>query len=147
MPAAAATPAPAGVATAPDGAMADVQAISSVWPAVVDHLQADGESLLAASAREGRPVELAGDTLRIGFPSTATFSMRKVTAPACREQLAAAVRAVTGARVRIDAVVHAGPDADEAEPTLSEDEFIARVVAEFDAEELPPEPQPESKET
>ena len=67
--------------------------------------------------------------------------MRKVTSPACREQLAAAVREVTGMRVRIDAVVRDDARPDRAAATLSEDEFIDRVKAEFDAVELEPEPK------
>jgi hypothetical protein len=71
--------------------------------------------------------------------------MRKVTSPRCREQLAAAVQEVTGARVRIDAIMRddAAPAREEA--TLTEDEFIDRLKAEFDAQELPPEPEPKER--
>ncbi len=120
-------------------------AIADVWPAVLERLQADGDALLAASAGEGWPVAYDGGALKLGFPSTATFTMRKVASKKCQDRLAAAVREVTGARVRIETIVSEAPRPGREPETLSEDEFVARVVAAFDAEELPPEPEP--KET
>src|SRR4051794_10516763 len=138
-PPAGAPPAPPPGAGAPP---AGLPAFEDVWPAVIERLQADGDTLLAASAGDGWPVALDGDALALGFPPTAAFSMRKVASAKCRDRLSTAVREVTGVRVRIDTVVHDAPSPSRVPVTLSEDEFVARVVAEFDAEELPPEPDP-----
>jgi DNA polymerase-3 subunit gamma/tau len=75
------------------------------------------------------------------------FFKRKVEDPGNREHVVSAIRDVTGTTLRLrcelcdDAEIQAeAPD----DPLLSEEELIARFMAEFDAQELPPEPSKES---
>jgi DNA polymerase-3 subunit gamma/tau len=128
-----------------------LEAFSQVWPAV---LEAIGEEspMLAGALREARPVVLADQGLTLGWPESAAFSKRQAEDPLKNEQIARAIRAVTGASLKLahelradhDEILSAGTAT--SEPALSETELVARFMAEFDAEELPPEPSPSNEE-
>jgi DNA polymerase-3 subunit gamma/tau len=99
---------------------------------------------------------LADQGLTLAWPESAAFSKRQAEEPAKKELIAQAIRAVTGASLKLahelradhDDVVSAAGLASPAEPQLSESELVARFMAEFDAEELPPEEPPSpSQET
>ncbi len=72
---------------------------------------------------------------------SAAFYKRKAEDPACREQIATAIRAVTGSSLRLAYALadDAAHQQAAAEPTMSEDELIDAFMREFDAEELPAE--------
>jgi DNA polymerase-3 subunit gamma/tau len=124
-----------------------------VWPAVLERL--DQESpMLAHALREARPAELGGSNLTIAWPEASALTKRQAEDPAKQEMLAQAIRAVTGASLRLAHEVRAdhdgpgAPTAAAAEPALSDDQLVERFMAEFDAEELPPEqPEPPSQES
>ena len=62
--------------------------------------------------------------------------------------LPAALRTRLAHEVRAESEVPGAPAAAAAEPELSDDELVERFMAEFDAEELPPEqPEPPSQES
>jgi DNA polymerase III subunit gamma/tau len=116
--------------------------VAEVWPAVVQSLSAE-KPMLGAMVAEARPTSLAGAELTVAWPHSAAFFKRKAEDPGCRAKIAEAVRAVTGAQVALafelrddSELAAAGP----VGPQLSEEEILAKIVAEFDAEELPPEP-------
>jgi DNA polymerase-3 subunit gamma/tau len=130
-----------------------LEAFNRVWPAVLDRLATDSP-MLAAVLREARPAELAGNGLTLAWPETSSFSKRQADDPAKRELLAHAIRAVTGASLRLAHEIRAEHEvpgtgaAPAAEPQLSDEELVERFMAEFDAEELPPEqPEPPSQES
>ena len=87
---------------------------------------------------------LADAGLTLAWPESSAFSKRKAEDPANRDVIAAAIRAVTGTSLRLayelrsDAEVVA---AAATAPSLSEDDLVQRFKDEFDAEELPPEPE------
>jgi DNA polymerase-3 subunit gamma/tau len=88
--------------------------------------------------RSARPIGLDGATVTLGFPDI--FLKRKAEDPPNREALAAALRTITGVPLRPAFEMYAPQEAPAAASTmLPEDELLARFVAEFDAEELPPE--------
>jgi DNA polymerase III subunit gamma/tau len=104
--------------------------------------------------REARPAELADQGLTLAWPEASSFSKRQADDPAKRELLAKAIRAVTGASLRLAHEIRADHEvpgaavAAAAEPQLSDEELVERFMAEFDAEELPPEqPEPPSQES
>jgi DNA polymerase III subunit gamma/tau len=126
-----------------------LEAFRGVWPAVLDALA--GESpMLAAVLRDARPAVLADQGLTLAWPESAAFSKRQAEEPAKKELIAQAIRAVTGASLKLahelradhDDIVSVASSAGPAEPQLSESELVARFMAEFDAEELPPEEPP-----
>jgi DNA polymerase-3 subunit gamma/tau len=131
----------------PDGdvATADVRVavdlnlagVAELWPAVLADVQ-ERSPMLHALVENARPSALDGGELTLSWAESAAFSKRKAEEPACRDQIAAAIRAVTGSSLRL-AYELADDTAAAAAPTLSEDELIERVMREFDAEELPPE--------
>jgi DNA polymerase-3 subunit gamma/tau len=130
-----------------------LESFHQVWPAVLERL--DQESpMLAHALREARPAELGDHGLTIAWPEASALTKRQAEDPAKQEMLAQAIRAVTGAslrlahEVRADHEVPGASAAAAAEPALSDDQLVARFMAEFDAEELPPEqPEPPSQES
>jgi DNA polymerase III subunit gamma/tau len=124
------------------GAELSLEAFGALWPAVIDQLKAEWP-MLAGLLEDAQPTALADAGLTLAWPESSAFSKRKAEDPANRELIAGAVRAVTGASLRLayelrsDAeVVAAG-----AAPSLSEDDLVQRFKDEFDAEELPPDPE------
>jgi len=142
-PAAQAEASPAQAAAAVVEEPADLERVVSLWPAVVDQVRESGSELLSTVFAAARPVavetEGSGPALKVGFPPSAAFNKRKAEAQEARERLADAVQTIVGERLR---PVYVLLDADEAadviggEAELSEDELIARLKAEFDAEEF-----------
>ena len=108
--------------------------IRDLWPAVVDDVR--GRSGLAAAALEhGRPVEVRGGEVVIAFVPGEEFFVSQVKTADCRELVAEALRAVTGAALypAYELREREGSDAPAA-PT--EDEWIDRFKTAFDAEEI-----------
>ncbi len=96
--------------------------------------------MLHALMENARPSVLDGGELTLSWAESAAFSKRKAEEPACREQIAEAIRAVTGSTLRLAYALseEEAPSA-SAGVALSEDELIERFMREFDAEELPAE--------
>jgi DNA polymerase-3 subunit gamma/tau len=117
----------------------DLEALRSLWPAVLDTVR-DQNSMLAALLDGANPVQLARDELTIAFSESRAFLKRKAEDAPNREALAGAIQTVSGHVVRL--AYELRPDDGEAPPAsprLSDDELVAEFLAEFDAEELPEE--------
>jgi len=118
----------------------DLERVAGLWPAVLDHVGRSGSELLSAVFAAARPiaVDAERDVLEVGFPPSAAFNKRKAEAQANSARLAEAVRTIVGESLR---PVYVLLDSDEGagesngEPELTEDELVARLKAEFDAEE------------
>jgi len=118
----------------------DLERVLRVWPAVIEQVRQSGSAMLSALFEGTRPVAIDTEesTLRIGFPSSATFNKRKAEAAEHRERFAEAVRTIVGERLRPVYVLLDG-DAEVAEPDeepLDEDALLERIKSEFDAEEV-----------
>jgi DNA polymerase-3 subunit gamma/tau len=103
-----------------------------LWPDVLDTVRASN-AMLGAVVDVARPVELAGDRLVLAFAEDADFQRRKAEERATRSALSEAVRAVTGHALTFSYEQRQGPP---APLPLSDDELVARLKDEFDAEEL-----------
>ena len=119
----------------------DLERIVRLWAAVLDQLRQSSAPALAALFEGARPVGIDRDeaTLTIGFPASSTFNKRKAEVPDKREQMAAALEAVTGERLRPVYAVLDGKGAEErsgGEEEIDEDELVERLKSEFDAEEV-----------
>jgi hypothetical protein len=129
-------PGPAAVATE----AADLERISGLWPAVLDQVRESGSELLSTVFAAARPVSVDVEraVLEIGFPASASFNKRKAEAQEARERLAEAVMTIVGERLRPIYVLLDGEDATlgGAEPPLGEEDLIALLRSEFDAEEF-----------
>jgi DNA polymerase III subunit gamma/tau len=112
----------------------DLDAFADLWPAVIESIQAE-RPLLAEHLKVARPSALGDGELTLAWAETAGLSKRKAEDAANRELIVRAIRAVTGAGLRL--AHELAPDApEETTPTLSHDELVERFVEEFEAEIL-----------
>ena len=116
----------------------DLDHIVGIWPAMLDQLGKTAPALVAV-LEGARPVGLEGSDLKVGFPTESRFNKRKAETPEKRELVVAALATVTGASLRLVFVLLEG----EAEPApapeeekLDEQELLARLKTEFNAEEV-----------
>jgi hypothetical protein len=103
-------------------------------------------ALCAALLADTLPIAVDGAQVTVAFPPSADFLRRKANHDGYRECVATALRTVTGSRARIAYVLAELPPAgDLARPAPelpTEDEWVRRFVAEFDAEEILSDPEP-----
>jgi DNA polymerase III subunit gamma/tau len=119
----------------------DLQSVVELWPAVVELVGA-GHALCGAVIADTRPVELAGEDLTVGFPTSAAFLKKKAEDPANRQIVTEALRQLAGGRWRISYELREDLDGDAggtngAPRAYTEEEWIERFKAELDAEEIP----------
>jgi DNA polymerase-3 subunit gamma/tau len=115
----------------------DIEAVYALWPAVVDLVRSE-HALLGAVIGEARPVAVDGEELTLAYPFTAEFYKKKAEDPANRVAVGEALGALAGGRWRLRYELRDAPAGGEQEAAQehSEEEWIARFVDEFDAEEL-----------
>ncbi len=116
----------------------DLPKLAQIWPAVLDSLS-NAESGMVASYFDGtQPIAMEEGKLTVGFPADAAFNRRNAERPECRQGLVAAVTAVTGDRFQIDydSLESDQQAADPESEVMDEEDFIARVKSEFNAEEV-----------
>ena len=116
----------------------DLNSFTEIWPTVREKIQ-QSSPLLAALLDDCRPESLLDSTIALSWPESAAFLQRKAEDPTNSQLIAEAIQAVTGERLRIKYELHAHTKTDEP-AALSEEELIARITTEFDAQELPAEP-------
>jgi DNA polymerase-3 subunit gamma/tau len=119
--------------------------IGEHWQAVVESLR-EGTPLLAAALDDAAAVPEGADGLTLVWPEESAFMKRKAEAPANQSLLVNAIRAVTGSSLRLayDLRAAGAPTpvaAATGAPALSDEDLVKRFMDEFDAEELPPEPE------
>jgi hypothetical protein len=121
---------------------ADLDGVIAVWPAVLDALRGDN-MVLATALSHGRLVALDGKELIVAFNEADKFKRRKAESQS--QAVGNAVREISGAALRLRFEERDLPaEASEPEVQPTGDDLIARLVSEFDAEEILPEPdQPE----
>jgi DNA polymerase III subunit gamma/tau len=124
------------------GADLSLEAFGQLWPAVVDSLKEE-RPMLAGLLEDARPAALGDSGLTLTWPESSSFSKRKAEDPENRELIAGAIRAVTGTSLRLAYELRSDGEAPAvaAAPAVSEDDLVKRFMDEFDAEELPPEPE------
>jgi DNA polymerase-3 subunit gamma/tau len=122
----------------------DLDAFAELWPAVIESIQEE-RPLLAEHLRVARPTALGDGEVTLAWAETAGLSKRKAEDAANRELIGRAIRAVTGASLRL-AHELAPEAAAPGQATLTADELVERFVEEFEAEILPEE-DPEPEET
>jgi DNA polymerase-3 subunit gamma/tau len=127
----------------------ELDGLRTVWPAIIEAVKASGNRICAAALAEAQPVAVEGGQVTVAFPPGAEYQRRRADDDEYRACVVAALREVTGAKAQIAYVLEEVPTAEEAaaaaaaaEPPMSEDEVVRRFVAEFDAEEIHPEPGP-----
>jgi DNA polymerase III subunit gamma/tau len=115
----------------------ELESVCSVWPAVVELVTAEN-GLLGACIVDARPVAVDGEELTLAFASSAQFKKKKAEDPVNRAAVGEALRSLTGVRWRLsyelreELAAEQSPQASEG----TEEEWVARFMREFDAEEL-----------
>jgi DNA polymerase-3 subunit gamma/tau len=110
--------------------------LDALWPAVHESVRAE-HGLLGAVLSEATPATLTEEELVLAFPPTAAFHKRKAEDPANRATLLDTLRRLSGRRYQVAFELREDlPTGDGGTPP-SEEEIMARLVAELDAEELP----------
>jgi hypothetical protein len=137
------------LATAPAaGPALELQGLRTVWPAIIDAVRAEN-ALCAALLEDAMPIAVDGTQVTVAFAPTDDFHRRKADDDGYRQCVAMAIRTVTGAKAQIAYVLAeapiAGGDEPAAAPPPTDDEWVQRLVSEFDAEEIVPDPTSESE--
>ena len=115
------------------------------WAAIIEELR-DGTPMLAAALDDCAPAALSDDGLTLAWPESSSFLKRKAEDPANRDCWLKAIRSVTGTSLRLAYELRSESDplpapTAAAAPKLSEEDLVQRFMEEFDAEELPPDPE------
>ena len=122
------------------GVELDLPGVTELWPAVLADVQ-ERSPMLHALMENAPPVGARRRRADAELGRVGRFYKRKAEDPACREQIATAIRTrhrqLAAARLRAGRRRRAPRP--RAAPTLSEDELIDAFMREFDAEELPAE--------
>ena len=118
----------------------DLESLRTVWPAVLDTVRT-ANALCAALLVETTPIAVEGARVTVAFaqPTPATCCARPTatsTAPASRARSGSVTGGQAAGRLR-PRREPAGAEPQAAAPT--EEEWVQRLVAEFDAEEIDPE--------
>jgi DNA polymerase-3 subunit gamma/tau len=125
-----------------------IDAFQGVWPAVLEAVRAENQ-LLGALLSEARPLELRDGEVVIAFSEHEAFKRKMADGRQNRTVLEEAIRSLAGSGLRVCLELRpteeVAPGA-VAAPPPSEDELVARFVAEFDAEEIVPEPDVSNEE-
>ena len=132
------TPAGAGTVAVAVPAALDVESLRAVWPAVLENVKGSN-ALCAALLDETRPVAVDGRRITVAFGHDAEYLRRKADDEDYRACVAEAIRAVTGATAQIAYVLDEPAGAPEPVAPPTDQEWVQRFVAEFDAEEIDPE--------
>jgi DNA polymerase III subunit gamma/tau len=113
-----------------------LETLRSAWAAVVDVVRAQN-ALLGALIEEAQPVALAGAQLTVAFAADAPFLKKKAEDPANRAAVTTALQSVTGERLSLRYELGGELDASRRQGgASSEEEWVRRLMEEFDAEEL-----------
>jgi DNA polymerase-3 subunit gamma/tau len=134
------------VATPPGaGPALELDGLRAVWPAVIEAVRSEN-AMCAALLADTTPIAVDGTHVTVAFPPTDDFHRRKADDDGYRQCVAMAVRTVTGAKAQIAYVLAQAPPAGAEEPAAAapptDDEWVRRLVSEFDAEEIIPDPDP-----
>ncbi|MBJ7521361.1 MAG: DNA polymerase III subunit gamma/tau [Solirubrobacteraceae bacterium] len=136
------TPAPPPPAAAPAVGLT-LPDLLDVWPAVLDGVR-ERHALCAGLLSTARPVALEGGVLTVAFPEDQEFLRRKAENADMRACVGEALRAVTGSAPQLsyelrDLVAEAEAAGTPAPVPDTGPEFIEKLMAAFDAEEIRPE--------
>jgi DNA polymerase III subunit gamma/tau len=144
-PAPRAVPDPPVTQAEPPAGVRDLESVRSLWPAVVEMVTAEN-GLLGACIVEAQPVAVEDEELTLAFATTAQFKKKKAEDGANRIVVIEALRSITGQRWRLSYELREELAGDGPVDTRdSEEQWVARFMQEFDAQELTDDASPEGE--
>jgi DNA polymerase III subunit gamma/tau len=137
-------PGPSAEASSPEPPPAapplELEQLQDAWQRAVIPAVEQRSIPTASVLREAHPSELAGDTLTVEFPATASFHRNLAEEPKHARPLVEALHEVTGRRFALAFVVDENGEPEQAEQRpLSEEELVEELKQTFDAREVTPE--------
>jgi DNA polymerase-3 subunit gamma/tau len=112
----------------------DLDSLRTQWPQALELIRGEN-ALLGALIAEAQPVHVDGDQVTLAFAPSAAFLKRKAEDRAHHATVTRQLQCVTGRKVRVSYELREGIA--QPQHTRAEEELVARLVAELDAEELP----------
>jgi DNA polymerase-3 subunit gamma/tau len=112
-----------------------LEALCDLWPAVVETVRASN-AMLAAAIADAVPVDVEGNELRVAFDAASPFMKKKAEDTNNRALVDSAMHQLTGRRLRVAYELREALAGNAQEPRHTEEEWVARFIDEFDAEEL-----------
>jgi len=112
----------------------DLDSLERLWPKALDTIRAQN-AMLWALVSEARPVEVEGEEVTLAFAPSASFLKRKAEDPGHFATVTSALKEITGRPVRLTYELR--EDVRHEPRSASEEDLFARLMAEFDAEEVP----------
>ncbi len=117
----------------------DLENLRSAWPAVLDNVKA-ANGLCAAALAAAAPIAVEDGRVTIAFDAEHAYLLRQVDREEYRACVCDAIHALTGGKAQISYVLQDAPATELAAAAAPTDqEWVQRFVAEFDAEEIDPE--------
>jgi DNA polymerase-3 subunit gamma/tau len=115
----------------------ELDTVAACWPAVIDVVRQENQ-MLAALLADARPVALHDQGVTVAFPSGKAFLKRKAEQDEHRRATAEALRAVVGTPLALRYELRDEPEPAEeaAQPGISHEDLVKRLVEEFDAQEV-----------
>jgi DNA polymerase-3 subunit gamma/tau len=134
----AAPPKPAPAAKAPD---VELEQLQEAWSRTIVPAVAERSIPISTVLGEARPAQLAGDTLTVEFPASASFHRQLAEEPKNATMLADALYEVTGRRLALAFAVGEGDveGALELDEPAGEERIIELLKSDLDAREREPE--------
>jgi hypothetical protein len=131
---------PAVTAVPAEPAAVTLADMRRLWPAVVELVKA-ANAMLGVLLASASPASLSERELVLSFPAEAAFYKRKAEQDDYRRSTAEAVRNVTGLALSLRFELAEGSDEEPSAtpaqaPRLTGEDLVARLVADFDAEEI-----------
>jgi DNA polymerase III subunit gamma/tau len=130
---------PEPAAVAPEPPSLELEQLQDAWQRAILPAVEQKSIPTASMLREAHPADLAGDTLTVEFPRSASFHRQLAEEPKNATLLADALYEVTGRKLSLAFAVgqnggDAGPDPEEA--PASEEEILELMKETFDAREV-----------
>jgi len=116
----------------------DLAMVQELWPAVLQGV-AETNKMLAGCLAEARPVAVSGRDVVLAFTPDLGFQKKKSEDAPGRRVLGASFQALTGVAPRFIFETREAQELGAEPEVLGEDDFIARLRAEFDAVDHEPE--------
>jgi DNA polymerase-3 subunit gamma/tau len=117
----------------------DLTMVQELWPAVLQNLSENQQQLLAGCLAEARPIAVSGREITLAFTPDCGFQKKKAEGAAERQLLTAAFQELTGVAPRLLLETREAEELGAEPEVLGEDDFIARLRAEFDAVDHQPD--------